>query len=262
METPKLLSKSELMAAFLTVLIIGCISLLSCNKKKQESSSNPKTNCQLLSVIDENKQVYEKINYDGNGKILSVEIPDHYTLIPVYDPLTKKLDSVIYHGDITGSYVYWYDSIGRLTEIDRNTNEFSDYNTTVYLYNGASSKPWEEQQKKWTAPNNLIFKRAIDYKFDGNGNIISAKNLQSGDIDSFSYDTKRSLNIGLEFVDHTLASWNPNYALTNFKYSLSSSSPAKTFYSYLYDGNGNVTQSKVVNSQGTSFLDTYNWSCK
>jgi len=235
------------------LILLFCLTSLgisSCQKGDTASTKNspaPKSNCMFLS--DSASGQSEKVNYDSQNQILSIESKgyqyagvDYTSIVPVWDNNNRLYTLTYYNFGSTAMVItYTYGP----TSITMFYDQHSPFSFTVYRTMGPNNRPISDS----IPSTGSSVKRILNYTYDAKGNLLSDGTT------TYTYDDMPNPTKVLAFLP-ALTYGNSNNILT------AKSSFGTSRYSYTYDASGKVTQLKLVDNTGASSVFAYSYSCK
>jgi len=245
--------KNSYIMKFLTINFFATVLILASCKKNPPT--NPvSSNCLLQSYVTSDNSISNKINYDANNQVISVEsVGSNYTsIVPIKDARNRIYKIDYYNGTtLTTETIYQFDASNRITLISYyQQGTLIGYASWTY---SSGSRPTE--QKLYNISNgNTTLTETDDYTYDSRGNLLTDGN------ETYTYDDKPNAIQALSFFPVALAG-NANNITSDITKDNSGDITASEISTYTYDSNGNVIQRKEIDNIGVSTIYNYSFLC-
>ena len=235
-----------------SLLIIAILVSGSC-KKPAANTATPQ--CQLQSLTGINVGSSEKINYGSDNGVLGVElIGGPYTSLVPHKDVNSNVSRIDYYFNSTlviEKYVQ-YDVNNRATLFSTYSNgQLSAYQSWTYT-NG--NRPTGQKIYSIDNNGNTVLKSDITFTYDSRGNVLTAGNT------SYTYDDKTNAESVLKFLPDVVYG-NANNMTSQTTRDQNGSVTSSINSTYVYDGNGNVSQREDINNIGVSSSYIYLFQC-
>ena len=235
----------------LSIFFVTVAFMLASCKKETPNPAN--SNCLLQSITSSDNSYIEKINYDGNNQVISVELTgSNYTsLVPTKDASNRVYKVDYYNGSSQSlETVAQFDGSNRISLVSYyQQGTLVGYDAWTYI---SGNRPSVEKQYSINNGNTYL-SATLNYTYDSKGNVLSNGST------TYTYDDKQCATRALDFLPVVIARNQNN--ITSQTTPGGPSGTSSLTSTFTYDSNGNPTQRKDIDNFGVSTVYNYVFQC-